>query len=462
MSMTQTITKSPRSRFMDQASPKMPDSARLVWLSNFEAEPFWTPEGMLQLPKLSQADDGAIVNRLEEMSLLLAEKPDYVILRQPSDEAFLSYLADLGFALPHILCVNAADKVTPISRAILNDVGFCDSLSALARMNGETFLLPYAKTPLEEKISQRTGLNTIGPPASVFARVNSKVYSRRISKELGLATIPGWECESIDELEAAFQEAAPILESGVRLVLKEAMGVSGKGMFMIDSPQKADSILARLRRKSQGMSHCAFVIEVWQEKSKDINYQLLISAQDVKLLSVKEIIAEGGMHMGHRFPPQITTLQLDAYKRAGESIGSRLRQDGVTGIVGVDSIISSSGEVFPLLEINARFNMSTFQMKIEGLLPEEANVVAKHYPMVLDRALEFERLASGLKDVLFHPARNIYGVLIQNFATVNANCSQNGRPAKGRLYVLLIGKSDEELQSLDRRVKDSLARFSCA
>lgn len=462
--MTNTPLTSARSLFTSQDGSNAPDSTRFVWLTNFEAEPFWTPKGMLQLPKISQSEDTAVVNRLEEISLLLVEHPDYLILRQPSDSAFLSYLTGLGFRLPQILSVNAPDKVTPISKAILEDDSFCDSLSALAQANEDTFLMPFAMTNLEEAIMERTKLKTLGPPASVYERVNSKIYSRKLSKELGLQTIKGWECESLESLEAAFQEAKEILATGQKLVLKEAMGVSGKGIFLIDAPQKFDSLLTMLRRKARTATVCAFVLEAWQQKLKDINYQLLITPSgSVKLLSIKEIIAEAGAHLGHRFPAELTADQLDCYHQAADVIGSRLFEEGVTGIVGVDSIISETGELFPLLEINARFNMSTFQLKIESLIKPQSKVMARYYPLLLEKTLEFERMADGLKDILFHPQRDSGGVLLQNFATVNVNHDPEAKkPFKGRLYALVIGDNDEQVRQLDTQMLARLAQLSSA
>ncbi|HEV2861254.1 MAG TPA: ATP-grasp domain-containing protein [Pyrinomonadaceae bacterium] len=433
-------------------------SARFLWLSNFEAERFWAPPGAVQLPKISQGDDVAVVNRLEEKSLFLAEYPDTLILREPSDEGFLAYLAGLGFRPPRVLNVNAADRQTPISAAVLADEELCAQISKLAREEN-LYLLPFGKTRLEEEIAAKTGVKTLGPPAGVVEYVNSKIYSRRVSSELRLKTIPGCEAESPEELEEGFAGLKPHLDAGRRLVLKEAMGVSGKGLVVIDNEAKFRQLTTLLKRRAKPGASYDFVLEVWIDKERDINYQIFISADgEVRLLALKEIATLNGVHQGHRFPPELSAAQTDAYEQAAQALGRRLFADGFTGIVGLDSIIDREGEVYPALEINARFNMSTYQLGLERLIGPSAKVVAKYYPLVLAEPVSFAQVRDALGDQLFDPKGNGSGVLIQNFATVNVNAKKaEGETFKGRLYALVVGHSFDETERIDRAVTERLA-----
>lgn len=438
-------------------------SARFLWLSNFEAERFWAPAGAVQLPKISQGDDVAVVNRLEEKSLFLAEYPDTLILREPSDEGFLAYLAGLGFRPPRVLNVKAADRQTPISAAVLADDELCAEISRLAREEN-LYLLPFGKTRLEEEIAARTGVKTLGPPASVVEYVNSKIYSRRVSAELGLKTIPGCECESPEELEEGFRGLKSNLDEGRKLVLKEAMGVSGKGLVVIDNEAKFTQLTTLLKRRAKPGATYDFVLEVWIDKERDINYQIFISADgEVRLLALKEIVTLNGVHQGHRFPPELSDAQAAAYEQAAQALGRRLYADGFTGIVGLDSIIDRDGEVYPALEINARFNMSTYQLGLERLIGPSARVVAKYYPLVLTEPVSFARVRECIGDQLFGAAGGGAGVLIQNFATVNVNAqSAGGGTFKGRLYALVVGGSFDETERIDRAVTERLATLQAA
>ena len=444
--------------FADLLPTEARNEARFLWLSNFEAERFWAPAGAVQLPKISQGDDVAVVNRLEEMSLFLAEYPDTLILREPSDEGFLGYLAGLGFRPPRILNVKAADRQTPISAAVLADEELCAHISRLAREDN-LYLLPFGKTRLEEEIAAKTGVKTLGPPARVVAYVNSKIYSRKLSTELGLKTIPGCECESPEDLEEGFRGLKAILDEGRKLVLKEAMGVSGKGLVVIDSEAKFQQLTTLLKRRAKPGTRYYFVLEVWIDKERDINYQIFISASgEVRLLAIKEIVTQNGVHLGHRFPPALSDAQTACYEQAAQAIGRRLFADGFTGIAGLDSIIGREGEVYPALEINARFNMSTYQLGLEHLIGPTAKVIAKYYPLVLAEPVSFVRVRDCIGDKLFGATGDGAGVLIQNFATVNVNArTADGGTFKGRLYALVVGESFKQIERIDRAVTEKLA-----
>jgi Pre ATP-grasp domain/Carbamoyl-phosphate synthase L chain, ATP binding domain len=403
----------------------------------------------------------AIVNRLEEMGLFLAQYPDVLILKEPSDHAFLEYLSDLGFDLPIMLTVNPTDKVTPISEAVLADESVISKLSELAVENGACYLLPYAKTKMEEKISERTGLKSLGPPATTCERVNSKIYSRRVSNELGLRTVPGAECESIAALEECSERFTAHLSERRSVVLKEAMGVSGKGLYVADTNAKLRQIIGLIKRKAKPEDDVEFVVEVWIDKLKDVNYQIFISPSgETRLLAHKEIVTRDGVHLGHRFPADLTAAQIACYEEAAEAVGARLFEDGFTGLAGIDSIIDREGNVYPVLEINARLNMSSYQLGLEWLIDPRSCVLAKYYPLLLKRPLSFGDLKSSLGPDLFNPTRNNAGALIQNFATVNVNFNPcDVAPFKGRLYVLIAGTNFEQVAQIDQRISLKLGEW---
>ena len=65
-----------RSLFASLLPDERRNDSHFVWLSNFDAERFWASSSAIKIPSLTQPDDQAMVNRLEEMTLLLAEDPD--------------------------------------------------------------------------------------------------------------------------------------------------------------------------------------------------------------------------------------------------------------------------------------------------------------------------------------------------------------------------------------------------
>ena len=116
-----------------------------------------------------------------------------------------------------------------------------------------------------------------------------------------------------------------------------------------------------------------------------------------------------------------------------------------------------------MLEINARFNMSTYQLGLERLIRPSAKVIAKYYPLVLAEPVSFARVRDCIGDKLFGATGDGAGVLIQNFATVNVNArTANGGAFKGRLYALVVGESFRQIERIDQAVTEKLATLQAA
>jgi hypothetical protein len=159
----------------------------------------------------------------------------------------------------------------------------------------------------------------------------------------------------------------------------------------------------------------------------------------------------------------LTSAQIACYEEAAEAVGARLFEDGFTGLAGIDSIIDREGNVYPVLEINARLNMSSYQLGLEWLIDPRSCALVKHYPLSLKRPLSFSELKSSLGSDLFIPARNNAGALIQNFATVNVNFNpDDSAPFNGRLYALIVGTNFEQIAQIDQRISLKLEERQAA
>jgi len=161
--------------------------------------------------------------------------------------------------------------------------------------------------------------------------------------------------------------------------------------------------------------------------------------------------------MGHYSPPQLTARQREDFEIAAEAVGKRLFADGFRGIAGIDSIIDTQGQVYPVLEINARFNMSTYQLALDRMVPPQSTTVVKHYPLAVGGQVPFSALRDCLEPLLFGIAGRREGVGIMCFGTVNCNVPARDSFAKGRLYVFLTAHARDAVEPLDSEVQARLA-----
>jgi D-alanine-D-alanine ligase-like ATP-grasp enzyme len=434
--------------------------APLVFLGNFEVEDRWA-EGEPGLPRFALRSAVAVVNRMDEFALLLAGTGDHVVLKEEPDPDFLAYLSDLGILLPDLLCVRQQEPDRVVTEDALADPALLARLGELHARGAR--LLPHGVSVLEERLAAAGGIAIAGSPAAVCKAVNGKIYSRHVADELGLRQPPGWTCENLAEWDAAVRRARALLADGGTVVVKDAFGVSGKGILVVDDERILLSLDRKVRSRAErtGDDRLTLLIETWVGKRADLNYQVTVGGDGaVQFDFVKEAITASGVHKGHRFPADLTAAQRDELRMAGEALGRRLAADGYRGVVGVDALVGADERLFPVIEINARSNMSTYQARLqEAFVPAGRYAMAGQYPLRLGGRLPFKRLRAALDGILV-TADSGSGVLVNNFATVNAAAGTGGPTFDGRLYALLVADSPAALAALDRELTVRLTRLA--
>jgi len=425
-----------------------------VLLGNFEVEDEWARDEV-GLPIFGGRASTAIVNRMDEFAVLLAGPDDHVVLKSAPDPDYLAYLEGLGIELPGILLTDEHDPAATVSEDALRSPRLLAALRSLAATGA--YLLPHGMSLLEQRLCELTGLAPALPAVPVVKAVNSKIYSRRVAAELGLAQAAGWECETVAEFAAAAQEAARSVAAGRRVGVKDAYGVSGKGIMVVDDAHRLDQLVRMVTRRAArtGDQRIALVIEEWADKELDLNYHFTVGRDGtVRFDFVKEALTENGVHKGHHIPARLSAAHAAQLVVTAELLGARLAADGFHGVVGVDAITTTDGGLLPVLEINARNNMSTYQTGLqERFMSPDTVALARQYDLRLTGAVSYAALCDQLGDLLFTRERGV-GLVVNNFATVNAATPEPGdsRPYVGRLYGLLMARTERELTDLDRGV----------
>jgi phosphoribosylaminoimidazole carboxylase (NCAIR synthetase) len=430
--------------------------ASLVLVGNFEVEEQWS-RGEHTLPRVSAAAGTAVVNRMDEFALLLGGQGDHVVLKTLPDADYLGYLDGLGLPLPTVHAVDRQDSQRTVTEDVLADPVLLRELSLLAA--GNAVLAAHGVSEVEEQLAARTGLRLAAPDAVVCKAVNSKVYSRRVADDIGLRQPFGYGCETLAELRVAFDWARSSLAEGRAVVVKEAFGVSGKGIAMLRDERRIERTYRVIEKQVEraGIDRIAFVVEDWVDKRADLNYQFTVGRDgSVRFDFVKEALTEGGVHKGHRMPARLPAASVHELTGSAQQIGKRLAADGYFGVVGVDALVDGSGGLYPVIEINARNNMSTYQVRLqERFVGPEKIALAKHYPLRLTRPLRFGTLRGLLGELLFDGTA---GLLVNNFATVNAAADpEHPAPFDGRLYGIVVAGSADEVSAIDAEVTARLA-----
>jgi D-alanine-D-alanine ligase-like ATP-grasp enzyme len=435
----------------------VPSTAPLVFLGNFEVERQWG-ENEPGLPTFNSPSSDVLVNRMDEFALTLAGPNDVVVVKQTPDPGYVAYLTSLGWRPPRILTPAGSDPRRDVTADALDDAALIQQLADL-RAKGAV-LVAHGVSAREERLADKAGLPVAAPSAAVCKAVNSKIYSRKVADRLGLRQPPGRWCDSVDRWQEAAEWARGIVRGGGKVAVKDAFGVSGKGILQISDERRIDQLdrLFTARRDRRSDSRLGVVVEEWVTKSADLNYQFTVSRDgSTRLDFIKEALTDKGVHKGHLVPARTTAHMDKQIESAAHRIGDVLAEDGYFGVVGVDAMLDPDGGVYPLTEINARNNMSTYQETLLRLLaPEGGTALARHYDVVVRRPVPFTELREVLRDVLLTPGHGDGGLVVNNFATVGSGLSAGG---SGRLYGLVLGSTLDEVNDVDKQVTESLARW---
>jgi carbamoylphosphate synthase large subunit len=350
-----------------------------------------------------------------------------------------------------------------VTRDALDSPRLLAQLRALA--DGRTYLMPLGVSVDEERLAEAAGLPLAGPSAAVCKHVNGKIFSRELVDAFGLTAIPGSVCRTLEDLEEAL--SVHLAQPGSRVVVKESLGVSGRGMVVLDDPRRGDQLLRMLTRRATADRRVDVVVERWIEKQADLNYQFIVGRSGkVGFETVKTALTENGVHRGHLFPAPLRPDQVGELRAAAEVIGKELAAAGYFGLVGVDAILGADGTLYPCLEINARFNMATYQNRIaEHLIRDARFALATTFDLQPARVHGFDELRAALGDLLLdraeHSDRGPRGVLVNNFATLNAALLADGKPY-GRLYAVCVGDDERDVRRTRERaetlLKDMVAK----
>jgi carbamoylphosphate synthase large subunit len=308
----------------------------------------------------------------------------------------------------------------------------------------------------EERLALGTGIPLAAPDAALCKRVNSKVYSRDVATAVGLPQPPGHACRTLDELSAALRWARVRVAGGQPVVVKDAYGVSGKGLLVAADERRLDQVWRLVDRSATRAGHdrIGLVVEDWIDRAMDLNYHFTVDRDGtVRLDFVKQALTAGGVHMGHRFPVALPATYEEQIDAAARVLGRRLAADGYFGVVGVDAMVDAAGGLYPVVEINARNNMSTYQAALHGsVIQPDAVGVARHFAVRPPEPVPFSLLRKVLGDTLLRPGGRC-GVVVTATATAYA-----GEEGDGRLYTVLVALSWSELAALEERVAELLRR----
>jgi 3-methylcrotonyl-CoA carboxylase alpha subunit len=145
-----------------------------------------------------------------------------------------------------------ADEAWPIGPAPARDSYLkIERLIEAARRSGAGAVHPgygfLSENARFAEACDQAGIVFIGPPASAIRAMGSKAAAKTLMERAGVPLVPGYHGELQDEKDLA--EAAR--QIGYPLLIKASAGGGGKGMRVVESPEKFAAALAAAKREAK-------------------------------------------------------------------------------------------------------------------------------------------------------------------------------------------------------------------
>jgi hypothetical protein len=435
---------------------------RSLVMGEFNSEEYWRCPNLAKLPEIPDRSSQGVVLAMDELLFLFCTASDLLITRFKFNSALKNYLNSLGFNFSvnsRSIQQNPAERESSVFQIIADHP---ERLRDLQReFQKPRQFHPYSLTPGCNILAQVLNVDFSGPDLKVVKEVNSKVYSCRLCGELGLKR-GGEVVVSAREL---LKKGEALLRKGAFLI-KDPYGVSGKGNLLVRSGPTLKRLVKYLETQERNGLTCLFVLESFLNKAKDFSCALTIAENgDIEVVSVQEMVnrnfAYGGSYTAD--PAFVDELCRKEYFEALLAIAGKLYTDGYFGPVCVDSMVLQSGELVPLVEVNARKSMGLLNHRVDRYLARDGlkgNLIFLN--LGCRAGLSFEQVLEELDTagVLFNPGMD-RGVLVLSANTLLANQeffepAASDTPqalAQGRIYLSVIAADHEGRQSLVRAVR---------
>lgn len=412
------------------------------WLFNIGIEENWSIDRF----KVKDLEEDHIVQHMEEIMMLMAGRDDILLLRRRPNDRFICQMRSYGFEVPEIICPEKEDATKTITQLALEDKKVVQRLKKLSQEKS-TYLLPYGVTENEEVLAKACDMKIMGSDSAVARASNSKLYAKELVKRLHLSSPDGKVCVNFDEIR---EEWHHLRKQFRRIVIKRPYGASGRGLYLVEDFEKLEKVLYILKR-SGGLEE-KWIVEGWYEDKKDLNTQMYICGDGkIMILSVKEQILEETVYKGSIFPVELSADIKKQYLTSLEKAGRELYRDGIRGIVGIDSIVTEK-EIFPIIEINVRFTLSTYLSMLPSQFPDRY-FCSMYYRIFLSEKWNYTEITKKLARAgLAFDTKTREGIFCYNHACVDRDILGKA----GRLFVILMAKERKDLQKLRLKLEQLL------
>lgn len=400
--------------------------ANKILISEFNSEEKLKPKNAFSLPEFSlfAKSNDLLMRGMDQLLITMADAGDIVVTSEKMDEEYLEFW---NKEICPVKCVSPAKVFMTVENgSSARNVMTVEDRSSiyhrvladndLKQLLQENHIENYALVPDYYEMCSKLGLPCDAPSLDLVTELNSKVYSNEIkykfdlpAKGIHLKSVEDYEdwitkyMKSENELQNQHNGSEKSLNYNGKWLIKDAMGVSGKGMLLLDSPGIADRLLLHFKKQEmQGAEIFDFIVEPYLKKKIDFSCLFTIykdkksgNGFTVTIDGYQKNESKGFAYRGTCLlePEEMELITNSGYEYKVRRIAEDMAARGYWGCGCIDSMITEDDRVIPVLEINPRMSMSRFNMKMTDKVRRKCQLgyfegkVTAEEPVILNRVI---------------------------------------------------------------------------
>ncbi|MEJ2763308.1 hypothetical protein VV869_04925 [Photobacterium sp. MCCC 1A19761] len=406
-------------------------STEIRWAS-FEAEALWQDPSLVTLPRFAAERVDPQLYCLDEV-LVARTATEQVFTVIAPDQALVRYHASLG-----IVSSRHAAFVHPEDWQAAGMPNWGEAAETLCHgLPHQGLQRPFACV---SAAYQCTASSAHLPSFDAVVKVNDKRYAVEVCRQLNIP--------QLGEIVSTRSSLLALNAHPLPMILKEPFGVSGKGSLVVRHPAIWERVREHLLRQVEAGRQVGLIAEPFVDKEIDFSSQWQISRDgDIALLGLSEIINDNLKFSGVKAMGDglLQRIRAHGYPELLRPLLARLYQDGYWGPVCVDSMLLTSGEIVPVVEINARESMGGIAHDWFARLAVGGEVRFQQVSVKYSQPLDIQQLLDGLaRRGCLVTGEHRYG-----YVPLNSRCVQlpGEMPRIGRLYLLQVGADGDVQQA---------------
>jgi len=221
---------------------------------------------------------------------------------------------------------------------------------------------PWGWAETAKAVGEQIGAIVSSIPIEVVKKVNSKLFSYPLERELGIALPGSATASNMNDLKSAVAHGSTQRDS--KWVIKSPMGFAARDRILGRGPVLEDPQSKWCEKQlSTGET---LIFQRWLDVEREYGVQMMINdAGQVDILGISDLQTNGaGAATGYLLGRKPSAERVAELHNFAEIVGQRLFKEGYTGPAGMDALEHKSG-LHPLLEINARYTMGFVAIAVE-------------------------------------------------------------------------------------------------